>query len=135
MQASLDKAPANKQKKHLSNPLGKVELAKNYRFEAKCNGFFISPCLHNLIALAGVSDVYSKSNDLLNAFLEITISENQVYRVTDCIGNQLTPDLMEEVAYPVLAQGQRVYASIDRSTIQMDRGWQGVKLGRILLED
>jgi hypothetical protein len=85
--------------------------------------------------LAGVSDVYSKSNDLLNAFLGINISESQVYRVTDCIGNQLIPDLIEEIDHPLLEEHQRVYASMDGSMIQMDQGWQEVKLGRIFRED
>lgn len=87
------------------------------------------------MALAGVSDVYSKSNDLLNAFLGINISESQVYRVTDYIGNQLIPDLMEEIDHPPLEQDQRVYASIDGSMIQTDQGWQEAKLGRVFCED
>ncbi len=86
------------------------------------------------MALAGVSDVYSKSNDLLNAFLEINVSESQVYRVTDSIGNQLIPDLMKEIDHPQLEENQRVYASIDGSMIQMDQGWQEVKLGRVFCE-
>lgn len=86
------------------------------------------------MVLAGVSDVYSKSNDLLNAFLGISISESQVYRVTDCIGNQLVPDLLKEIEQPVLDADQRVYASIDGSMIQMDQGWQEAKLGRIFRE-
>jgi hypothetical protein len=97
--------------------------------------FSISPYLQNLMAWAGVSDVYSKSNDLLNAFLEINISESQVYRVTDRIGNQLIPDLMEEISHPQLEGNQRVYASFDGSMIQMHQGWQEVKLGRIFRED
>jgi hypothetical protein len=87
------------------------------------------------MALAGVSDVYSKSNDLLNAFLEINISESQVYRVTDRIGNQLIPDLMKEIDHPRLEEKQRVYASIDGSMIQMDQRWQEAKLGRIFCEN
>jgi hypothetical protein len=87
------------------------------------------------MTMAGVSDVYSKSNDLLNAFLNINISESQVYRVTDYIGNQLIPDLMEEIDHPGLEEKQRVYASIDGSMIQMDQGWQEAKLGRIFCED
>ena len=87
------------------------------------------------MVLAGVTDVYSKSNDLLNAFLGINVSESQVYRVTDCVGNQLIPDLIEEVDHPSLLENQRVYASMDGSMIQMDHGWQEIKLGRIFRED
>lgn len=87
------------------------------------------------MTLAGVSDVYSKSNDLLNAFLGINISESQVYRVTDHIGNQLIPDLMKEIDHPQLEENQKVYASIDGSMIQTDQGWQEAKLGRVFRED
>jgi len=87
------------------------------------------------MVLAGVSDVYSRSNDLLSAFLGINISQSQVYRVTDCIGNQLFPDLIEDINHAPLEENQRVYASIDGSMIQMDQGWQEVKLGRIFCED
>lgn len=87
------------------------------------------------MVLAGVSDVYSKSNDLLNAFLGIDISESQVYRVTDHIGNAVASDVMVEIEHPKLNNNERVYASIDGSMIQMDQGWQEIKLGRIFRED
>lgn len=87
------------------------------------------------MALAGVSDVYSKSNDLLNTFLGIDMSESQVYRVTDCLGRLVAPTLLEEVQQPELEDGLRVYASIDGSMIQMDEKWQEAKLGRIYRED
>jgi hypothetical protein len=87
------------------------------------------------MALAGVSDVYSKSNDLLNTFLGIDISASQVYRVTDCWGQLVAPSLLEEVQQPKLEDNLRVYASIDGSMIQMDEKWQEAKLGRIYRED
>lgn len=81
------------------------------------------------MVLAGVNDVYSKSSDLLNAFLGVNISVSQVYRVTDCIGNQLIPDLTKEIDHPPLQENQRVYTSMDGSMVQMDQGWQEIKLG------
>jgi hypothetical protein len=33
-----------------------------------------------------VNDVYPQSNDLLNTFLGISLSESQVYSVTDYLG-------------------------------------------------
>jgi len=87
------------------------------------------------MVLAGVSDVYSKSNDLLNSFLGINISESQVYRVTDYLGNAVASDVMVEVEHAKLNNNERVYASIDGSMIQMDRGWQEIKLGRVFRED
>jgi len=87
------------------------------------------------MVLAGVSEVYSKSNDLLNAFLGIDISESQVYRVTDYIGHAVSSDMMAEIEHPKLVAGERVYASMDGSMIQMDHKWQEAKLGRIYRED
>jgi hypothetical protein len=87
------------------------------------------------MVLAGVSDVYSKSNDLLNAFLGINISESQVYRVTDSMGHIASSDMLTEIVHPKLGSEQRVYASIDGSMIQMDHGWQEAKLGRVYRED
>jgi hypothetical protein len=86
------------------------------------------------MALAGVSDVYSKSNDILNAFLGVNLSVSQVYRVTDYMGRMVASDMMAEIEHPELGCGERVYASIDGSMIQMDHGWQEVKLGRIYRE-
>ena len=87
------------------------------------------------MAVAGVSDVYSKSNDLLNTFLGIDISESQVYRVTDFLGRVTSDNVLAEIEHPQLAAQDRVYASIDGSMIQMDHGWQEVKVGRIYRED
>ncbi|REA64433.1 hypothetical protein DSL64_02465 [Dyadobacter luteus] len=87
------------------------------------------------MALAGVSDVYSKSNELLNALLGINISESQLYRVTDYLGNAVAEDVMAEIKHQKLNSTERVYASMDGSMIQMDQGWQEVKLGRIFRED
>ncbi|AEI51381.1 hypothetical protein [Runella slithyformis] len=78
------------------------------------------------MTIAGVSDVYSKSNDLLNVFFGINVSESQVYRVTDCMENQLPPDLFEDIKHSSLQENQRVYASIDGGMIQPDQGWQEV---------
>lgn len=86
------------------------------------------------MALAGVSDVYSQSNDLLKAFLCINISESQVYRVTDYLGQLTSDHVTTEIKHPQLAEQERVYASMDGSMIQMDHGWQEAKLGRIYRE-
>jgi hypothetical protein len=86
------------------------------------------------MALAGVTDVYSQSNDLLNAFLGINISESQVHRVTDYLGQATSDDVTKEIKHPQLAEEERVYASLDGSMIQMDHGWQEAKLGRIYRE-
>ena len=41
------------------------------------------------MARAGVSDVYSESNDLLQLFLCIEVATTQVFRVTNALGEAL----------------------------------------------
>lgn len=83
------------------------------------------------MALAGVSDVYSASNDLLNAFLGINLSLSQVYRVTNLLGEQLSNDLLEAVQHSPLADEEVIYGSIDGSMLLTDEGWQEAKVGRV----
>lgn len=83
------------------------------------------------MALAGVSDVYSASNDLFRAFLGIDISGSQVYRVSNVLGNQIDLDLLEDVAHPDLIADEVIYASMDGSMVFTDEGWQEVKVGRV----
>lgn len=83
------------------------------------------------MALAGVSDVYSASNDLLASFLGIDMAISQVYRVTNALGEPLNHSLTQPVEHPSLAVDEVVYASMDGSMILTESGWQEVKLGRI----
>lgn len=83
------------------------------------------------MALAGASDVYSASNELLNAFLGITQSVSQVYRLSTVLGHQLTLDLHQQVAHPDLVEGEMIYGSMDGSMLLTDQGWQEVKVGRV----
>jgi hypothetical protein len=83
------------------------------------------------MALAGVSDVYSASNDLLAAFLGLHIAGSQVYRVTNTLGEALTQPLAQPLSHPPLATDEVVYASMDGSMILTDSGWQEIKLGRV----
>ena len=125
--------------KHLKTPkknncqtrFGQIEVAHSHRFKAKTNGFFIIPYLQELMALAGVSDVYSASSNLFRAFLQIDVSPSQVYRVSTVLGHQITLDLQQDVAHPELVNDEVVYASMDGSMIFTDQGWQEVKVGRV----
>lgn len=83
------------------------------------------------MALAGVSDVYSASNDLFHAFLGIDISVSQVYRVSNILGNQIDLDLQQQVTHPGLVADEVIYASMDGSMVLTDEGWQEVKVGRV----
>lgn len=110
---------------------GLVEIAHSHRFKAKTNGFFITPYLQELMAHAGVSDVYSASNDLLEAFLGIRVSLSQVYRVTHLLGEQLTTQLLEPVQHSPITPDEIIYASMDGGMVLTDDGWKEVKLGRV----
>jgi hypothetical protein len=83
------------------------------------------------MALAGVSDVYSASNDLFQAFLGINMSVSQVYRVSNVLGNQIDLDLHQAVVHPDLVADEVIYASMDGSMVLTDEGWQEVKVGRV----
>lgn len=83
------------------------------------------------MALAGASDVYSASNDLIKSFLGIAISASQVYRVSNVLGHQLEPDLHQDVRHPDLAGDEVIYGSMDGSMIFTETGWQEVKVGRV----
>ena len=83
------------------------------------------------MALAGASDVYSASSDLFKAFLGISMSASQVYRVSNVLGNQIDLDLQEDVIHPDLLEHEVVYASMDGSMALTDQGWQEVKVGRV----
>ncbi|WP_071501470.1 hypothetical protein [Arsenicibacter rosenii] len=83
------------------------------------------------MALAGVSDVYSASNDLFKAFLGIDMSVSQVYRVSSVLGHQINVDLAQEVSHPELLADEVIYGSMDGSMIFTDQGWQEVKVGRL----
>lgn len=83
------------------------------------------------MALAGVSDVYASSSELLKAFLGLTLSPSQLYRVTNLLGEQITSDMLQPVAHAPLIGNELIYASIDGSMVLTDTGWQEVKVGRI----
>jgi hypothetical protein len=83
------------------------------------------------MALAGVSDVYSASNDLFRAFLGIDVSASQVYRVSNVLGNQIDLDLQGDITHPALVTDEVIYASMDGSMVFTDEGWQEVKVGRV----
>lgn len=83
------------------------------------------------MAIAGVSDVYSVSNDLLKVFLGLDMAVSQVYRVTNLLGEQLTPDLAQPVYHLPLQNDEIIYASMDGSMILTDDGWQEVKVSRL----
>jgi hypothetical protein len=85
------------------------------------------------MAYAGCSDVYSKSNDLINKFLCIAVNAMQVWRVTDTWGAQSANVIDESVAQAVVVnESDVVYAQLDGAMVlTREEQWQEVKTGRI----
>ena len=119
------------EKKYCQSRFGRIAIADDHVFKAKTHGFFISPYLQDLMARAGVSDVYSESNDLLRMFLCIEVATTQVFRVTNALGEALEDQQEQAIQHAALPEGEVVYASMDGSMILTQAGWKEVKLGRI----
>ena len=82
------------------------------------------------MVLAGVSEVYSSSHQLLETLLRIPVSASAVYRVTVAAGQAL-----DQQALYAPTKLETVYAEVDGSMIFTDQGWQEVKLGRVFGRD
>jgi hypothetical protein len=102
--------------------------------QGRLNGFSISPLMQELMVYAGHLDCYVKSNEILSQFLSIQVSAGQVYRVTDCVGEQLKEESgrIERIMPPV-SKEDYLYVEIDGSMLctRESEPWKEVKLGRI----
>lgn len=83
------------------------------------------------MARAGVAEVYTEAQELLEQLLCIEVSRTQVYRVTHHLGEQLETGQTEAIIHEPLVEGDVVYASMDGSMLQTEEGWKEVKLGRV----
>lgn len=89
--------------------------------------------MQELMIYAGVSDCYSRCDEILEKFLSVKVNAMQVYRVSDSYGEQLGKegDFTERILPPVQPD-EVLYAMGDGSMIfTRDDGWKEVKLGRI----
>lgn len=119
-----------REKKYCQSRFGRIAIADDPAFQAKTHGFFISPYLQDLMTRAGVSDVYSESNDRLQRFLGIEVATTPVFRVTNALGEALEDQQEQAIRHEALPEGEGVYASMDGSRILTQAGWE-VELGRI----
>jgi hypothetical protein len=93
-------------------------------------GYRISPYLQELMVFAGVSEVYSAGNLLLEKVLRIPLSASSVYRVTVSTAENLPEaDLYESITQ------ESVYAQVDGSMLLTDEKWKEVKVGRVFGRD
>jgi hypothetical protein len=78
------------------------------------------------MVFAGVNDVYSAGNVLLERLLRIPVSASSLYRVTVATAESLPEcPLYEAITEPT------VYAEVDGSMLLTDDKWKEVKVGRI----
>ena len=132
LEGNLGELPESPRKiKYGQSRFGRIAIADDHAFQAKTHGFFISPYLQDLMARAGVSDVYSESNDLLQMFLGIEVATTPVFRVTNALGEALEDPQEQAIQHEEWPEGEGVYASMDGSMILTQAGWKEVKLGRI----
>jgi hypothetical protein len=97
------------------------------------NGFGISPFMQELMVYAGHLDCYAKSEEILNRFLSVEVNPSQVYRVTNCISEQLSDeDHLGERLLPMVSRDEVLYVEADGSMISTrEEGWKEVKLARM----
>jgi uncharacterized surface protein with fasciclin (FAS1) repeats len=83
--------------------------------------------------------VYSKSGELASRLLGITVNSSQCYRVCQSVSECIDEDLLnspskslEKIENEV---NNMVYGLIDGSMLQMERGWQETKVGRVMKAD
>ena len=97
------------------------------------NGFGISPLMQELMTYAGQLECYAKSDEILNRFLSVEVSMSQVYRVTNCISEQLEEaDVEGERLLPMVIKDEVLYVEADGSMISTrTEGWKEVKLARL----
>lgn len=105
---------------------GQVQVADTHSYSEAVQGFRISPYLQELMVFAGMSEVYSAGNVLLERLLRISVSASSVYRVTVATAEALP----EEPLYEAITQ-PTVYAEVDGSMLLTDEKWKEVKVGRV----
>lgn len=80
---------------------------------------------------AGATQIYGDAAELIEKFLEISISRTQVYRLSNEYGNALEAEVYSTAVEVPEGEEEVVYAEIDGSMVSTDDGWKEVKVGRI----
>jgi hypothetical protein len=84
------------------------------------------------MVFAGQQDCYGKANGIIAQFMNIEVSEAQVYRVTDAYGEQIGKTVNRERTLPPIKKEEVLYVMVDGSFIYTRDGeWKETKLGRM----
>lgn len=96
------------------------------------NGFQISPKLQELIVYAGTLETYESCNEVLEKFIDVSVSSAQVHRVTNLYDLEVGKTLNDEVVLTPCKKDEVLYAMADGSMIfTREDDWKEVKVGRI----
>jgi hypothetical protein len=80
---------------------------------------------------AGATEVYGNAAELIEKFLEISVSRTQVYRVSNEYGSALESEVYSTAVEAPEGDEEVVYAEVDGSMVSTENGWKEVKVGRI----
>ncbi len=75
--------------------MGYVTINNSHSFSKCKNGFQISPRMQELMVYAGQMDCYENCNEVIEKYLDITVSPSQVHRVTDMYGQEIGKTINE----------------------------------------
>jgi hypothetical protein len=98
-----------------------------------------SPLLQEKLVLLGGEHVFKSVPPLVESLLGIQVSESQVYRVTQAVGEAMDPQALQSPSAALEATEnsgrERVYGMVDGSMLFTDEGWQECKVGRVFKAD
>lgn len=120
-------------KKKLHTTLGEITLANAHPFSRGNHGFQSSALLQELMVYCGTLDCYGRCGEIMEKFLSVSVSETQVYRLTDVYGEQVgeTVDFTKRTE-PPLQRADTLYVEADASLLlTREHGWKEVKVGRL----
>jgi len=80
---------------------------------------------------AGTSECYEKCNEVIDKFIDVKVSAAQVYKGTDCYGEEAAKLVNAERTLEPVKKQEVLYAEVDGSMIQTTESWKEVKVGRI----
>ncbi len=131
MEKNIGTLSNDKRKKNLTT-IGAITINNSHPFISGKNGFQISPKLQELMVYAGTLETYENCNEVLEKFLDVSVSAAQVHRVTNLYGLEVGKALNDDVVLTPCKKDEVLYAIADGSMIfTREDDWKEVKVGRI----
>ena len=132
LEKNISDAPKDRRKKKTLTKFGKIDISNTHKFSSGNYGFQISPALQELMVYVGQLECYEKSSELIKKFIELDVSETQIYRVTDFYGEKIEESVIQNNNKKPIEKGCVLYAEIDGSMLfTREEKWKEVKVGRI----